>query len=800
MAISKQKQRQINVQFPLGGLNRQAAYRQQAPYTSSDLLNVRPKSVLDGRLRGGSRPGLEHAYTNALAGSVRMLAPMTLALGDGFTAWSDVFDGTAMSSAWSAPLWTNGGVAIAMPKILPTALASVDTTQFLGEAVLKLLPIDTSKAYSVDMLITPTMDGFAGKYRIYLFLDNTTPNIKNDGVMIELVLTANSMAYTGTFSVVDGGTPTNTTLTPIIFTGDNLTAQPALLSALVDNTDVTIYWNGVQIYSQAVSHRVGCRVGFGMQCTVAGGLCLTNVYRAQYYSTGTTNALRSMLVASAGGYLYKEHPYGWIEYVTETLTINSDVAIDATQSGQQLYIADYGTPVAVGTDGTISDTIFTATSISNWTTAGALPNDMVVVVTEPQGTAIAGTYEFTITSGNASLTLATTAGSGACSYRVERAPKVYDPSDDSLVIWTSTVGQVPTGCPLIAYFSSRIVLAGAAVAPHVWYMSRQNNETDWDYAPIAMDVQRAVAGTSSTAGMPGDPITALAVHSDDYLVIGCRSSLWRMTGDPANGGVLISLSRTVGIIGANAWCICPDGSMIFLSLDGLYSLDAGGDAYPVSISRDTLPAEFTNINPDMVIPSIEYDVQGRGIHIYLTSTSSNARLHWWFDWTTKTYWPVSLNSDHEPTSSCTVQSLAIEQSGVILGGRDGKLRRYSDLAFTDCGANFTSYAFLGPIALSSTSTAAPTIYQIGTMLSLDGVLSSDSGDITWAIQCADTFEGVWSAAASDTGTWIAGLNASVHPACRGQAFVLKLTGVSGKKWAVEEITAVTKEAGRRRIP
>jgi hypothetical protein len=83
---------------------------------------------------------------------------------------------------------------------------------------------------------------------------------------------------------------------------------------------------------------------------------------------------------------------------------------------------------------------------------------------------------------------------------------------------------------------------------------------------------------------------------------------------------------------------------------------------------------------------------------------------------------------------------------------------------------------------------------------LDGVLSSDSGDITWAIQCADTFEGVWSAAASDTGTWIAGLNASVHPACRGQAFVLKLTGVSGKKWAVEEITAVTKEAGRRRIP
>jgi len=27
----------------------------------------------------------------------------------------------------------------------------------------------------------------------------------------------------------------------------------------------------------------------------------------------------------------------------------------------------------------------------------------------------------------------------------------------------------------------RLVLAGAAPAPHVWYMSRQNDELDWDY-------------------------------------------------------------------------------------------------------------------------------------------------------------------------------------------------------------------------------------------------------------------------------------------------------------------------------
>jgi hypothetical protein len=806
MAISKQRQRQIAISFPLGGLNRKAAFRQQAPYTTFDALNVRPKSVLDGRLRGGSRPGLMQAYISDITAPIRLLAPMALALNDNFTAYSDVFDGTAMSSAWSTVLWTDDGVPIAKPKILPSALASVDTTQSLGEATLDLLPINTSDAYSVEMEITPGGAGFSGKYRIYLFLDNDEPNIEADGVMVELVMEADSMDFTGTFTVVSGGTATPTTMIPS--TGST-TSGPAWLSVLVDGngTTVTVYWNGLPIYTQEVTTRVGWRDALGMECTVAGGMCLANVFRVQYYSTGTVSALRSMLVVSADGSVYKEGPYGWLTVVEENLTLNSDIPLNAVQSGQELFIADYGTPVAIGTggDGTVSTNSLTSATISDWNaifTGTTIPNDMVVVISngQPSSAVNNGTYTIESINDGSHLTLSGDMGSGTCDFRIERAPKVYDPSADTLSILTATVGQVPTGCPLITYFCDRIVLAGAQIAPHVWYMARRNNETDWDYAPVDMDVERAVAGTSSTAGVPGDPITALARHSDDYLIVGCQNSLWRMAGDPANGGTLSALSHIVGIIGAKAWCLGPDGSLIFLSLDGLYSLAAGGDTYPTPVSRDTLPAEFMNINPDMVTASLEYDIQGRGIHIYLTSVDSNARLHWWLDWTTKTFWPVSLNANYEPTYTCTVQARAIEDSGVILGGRDGTLRRLSDLASTDCGTVFESYVYLGPIALSSTSTAQPLVYQIGTMLSLDGVLAENSGNVTWAIQSALTFEGTASADESDTGSWIAGLNASVHPACRGQAFVLKLTGASGKQWAVEEITSVIKEAGRRRVP
>ena len=807
MAISKQRQRQIAISFPLGGLNRQAAYRQQSPYSSVDLLNVRPKSVLDGRLRGGSRPGLIQAYQSEITTPIRLLTTMTLALGDGFTAYSDVFDGTEMSSAWSDVLWTDDGAPITKPKILPEALASVDTTQSLGEATLNLLPINTSSPYTVEMQITPGGDGFSGKYRVYLFLDNAEPNIEQDGVMVELTMTGDSMAYTGIFRTAIGGTITDIPITPIVFSDAANTTQPAWLSVLVDGTDVTTYWNGVQIDTETFESPVGIRTGLGMECTVDGGLCLANVYRVQYYSTGTVNALRSMLVASANGTLYKELPYGQLIPIESNLTLNSDVSLEAVQSGQKLFIADYGTPVAIGTggDGTVSSNSLTSATYTDWTTiftGDVNPNDMVVVVSngQPAESVNNGTYTIESVNDGSYLTLSGNLGSGTCDFRVERGPKIYDPSDNSLSIWVATVGQVPTGCPLISYFNSRIFLAGAQIAPHVWYAARRNNELDFDYAPVDMDVERAVAGTSSTMGVPGDPITAIATHGDDYQLIGCRQSVWRMAGDPADGGTLTALSRIAGIVGSEAWCLAPDGSFIFLSLDGLYSIDAGGDAYPTAISRDTLPAEFMNINPDMVMISQEYDVQGRGVHVYITSVDSNKRLHWWLDWTTKTYWPVSLDSDHEPTYSCTVQSRAIEDSGVILGGRDGIIRRYSDLATTDCGVAFENYACFGPIALSSSSTAQPLVYQIGTVLSLDGALAEDSGSVDWSLQPALTFEGTFSAGASDSGTWIAGLNASIHPACRGQAFILKLSGEAGQRWALEEVTAVIKEAGRRRVP
>ncbi len=776
------KKRKIGIQFPLGGLDKQAAYRQQKPYTSPDLLNVRPLDTICGRERGGSRPGLTLSHLDDIGSEVRFLAPMTLALGDGFTNFSDNFDGTGMSSSWSAATWT---AVPALPVILPSIpAASIDTTVSEGEAVLDALPIDTAQPYTVEMFVVPWAGAFHGKYRLYLRLHDTTPAIGTAGVRVEMSMTGTSGTYTMTI--------TNALTVLQTVTGTMSSIRAGWLTASVTANAVSVYWAGTTIIaSQAVSAPAGKRVGFGLKCTEAGGLSLANSFRVQYYSTGEVPSLRSMLIASSGGNLYKESTYGRLTAISSALTVRDDVALTTCQDGQDLYIADYGDVPAASTDGSVAGTTFDDVAGKNWSTLGVDADDMVVVISNVTGTAVAGTYKIQTVS-TTTLTLTATAGTGNCSYRIERAPKKYDPLTNTISILTATSGsgQVPTGCPLVCRFMDRIVFAGADIAPHVWYMGRQGNPLDWDYSQE--DAQRAVAGTASAAGVPGEPIVALAPHSDDYLVIGCRNSLWRMRGDPASGGQLDALSHAIGIVGPKAWCIVPSGELVFLSRDGLYALAAGGDSFPISLSREVIPRDLLNLNPDTLDVSLEYDIQGRGVHVFLTSTSENSRYHWWLDWSRKTFWPMSLTVGHEPTATCSIQATAIEESGVLLGGRDGKIRRFNDLADDDFGTTFSSYAVIGPIALAPDA-------DVGTVLDMDAVIAEDSGNVTWQVKPSLTFEGAGTADYQSSGTWIAGLNATVRPDGRGQAFTMKLSGTAGRRWALENIVATIKSGGKRRI-
>jgi hypothetical protein len=774
------KHKTLNVLFPIGGLNKRAAYRQQQPYTTPDANNVRPRATFEGRERGGSRPGLVLSHVEDIGTNVRLLVPIVLNLGDDFTSFSDSFTGSSLATAWSQGSW-----ATDIPTVISN-FASVDTTLADSAAVLSALSIDTSQVYEVGIFVVPYSGAHHGKYQLFIRMDDSSPDITDEGVQVELILTGSSGAYSGTLKSYVGGTPTSYDLA----SSSTGSADPGWLLASVSGDQVTVYWQGIQLIQQTVpTSHTGKRVGFGMETTVAGGVSLVSTFRAQYFSSVAVDSLKSVIVGSASGNLWKEYPYGHMTQISTSLTFNDSLQLTAAQSGQKLYIADYGDLRANASDGTISGSDLDSVTYPDWSTLGIDVNSDVVVLSDVGGATTAGTYAISSVAAGV-VTLASAPGDGTATFRIERGPKVYDPSTDTVSIHTATAskGQVPTGCPLITRFLDRIVYAGADIAAHVWYMSRVGDPDDWDYSQE--DTATAVAGSLSEAGVPGEAITALAPHHDDYLIMGCRNSLWRMRGDPAYGGTLDALSNTIGIIGRNAWCFGPAGELIFLSLDGLYVLPPGADSMPISVSREVLPQELQNLDPNDITVSLEYDVHDRGVHIFVTPSTSNTTTHWWFDWPTKTFWPATYTSDHEPTATCAYLALAPEDSGVILGGRDGKLRRPSGHSSTDQGTSFTSYVMLGPIALNADG-------YTGALISMDGILSASSGNITWSVHPADTFEAAIIAASNDSGTWTSGLNLTEYPQGSGQAFCLKLTG-AGTAWAFENASIMVREGGRRR--
>lgn len=783
------RKRLLNVAFPLSGVNRKAAYRQQAPYTTPDALNVRTYGTIEERGRGGSRPGQLPQVITDFGAECNGLTSVTCAFEDSFTAWTDLFDGSDIESHWTQASWATNAPDILDREFLTSVLADADTA-----VVRDALTIDTTETYYIEAMITPSAGAYHGKYQIFLRMDNTTPDYETDGIKVEWVITGTNGAYTGSIKkTVSGVESTLATFTEAL-EGD--IAWPVWLAVKVVGDNITVYTDAIADASNvACGTAAGSRIGLGSECTVSGGRNLVNAFRVQYYSTGSVASLRTILVAFADGYVWYELPYGRMNAVASNCSLRSDVPLQAVQSGQKLYIADYGEVAASGDDGVVSGAELSAASVTDWTDTDANVYDYVVVINNVGGDTVEDTYQIDSIAAGA-LTLTTSPGDGTCSYRVERAPKIFDPIAGTLTLFTASTGQVPTGCPLISNYLDRIVLSGAEIAPHVWYMARKSDEDDWDYSQE--DVSRAVAGTDSAAGMPGQAIVAQVVHSDDYMIFGGVTTLWRMRGDPAYGGTLDQVSHKIGIASATSYCFGPSAELVFLSNDGVYALGAGGDAVPIPVSGDTLPKDLKNFNNNTTIGMMEFDIDGRGVWIFTTRrtwtfAASSTQIHWWLDWGTKAFWPVQfVLEDHEPLVVHYLNSDNIENNGVVLGVRDGRLRKFHSLAESDTGQEFSSYVRIGPVPLAKDSFT-------GAIVSIDAELAEDSGDVDWELFAANTFEGAAKATSTDfSGTWEAGLNYRTHPGGRGQAFCLELTGTPGRKWAVETITVIVRETGPRR--
>lgn len=479
-------------------------------------------------------------------------------------------------------------------------------------------------------------------------------------------------------------------------------------------------------------------------------------------------------------------------------------SVELNDSGTDGYTTGAGKPTSGGTgaDCTVNITalaydVLTATDVSDWTIYSIDPDTDVLVLSNSDGPTD-GVYEIdTIVAGKVTLT-DSAVEDGSCTYRIETAPKVYAHGATpalSILTAAATKGQVPIGCRLACRYAARLVLGGGP-DDRDWYMSRAFDATDWEYGAAGSNA--ACSGHSSEANKVPDILRALIPFTDDYLIFGCMGSVWRLNGNPVEGGRIQALSYDTGVLDANAYCYGPDGRIFFLAPDGLYQIPPGGTVQYVSQGK--LPRALAEIDTNTQEVFLSWEPEHTAVGIFIVSRVDATSVHYLYDLRTQGFSPITVPSAQGPTAVYLQGRRSSQVRRLLLGGRDGYVRTFDRDAKGDDGTAINSYVDFAPQVLGFSDA------RVGIIHRLDAILAEDSGTVDWELRTGPTAEAAYRGRVAASGQWFGGgpsvgggKQKTVRTRVRGAWGVMRLSNaVLGETWAVEQIAAEIITGGRVR--
>ena len=803
------KERQISLSWPAKGLDKRGAYEQQAPFSTPSALNVWSDDRSEERERGGSRPGLGKTFAQQISGTsnpIRLVETLQYVK-------DSVLSSELLASA-NGELWYQSN---------SSTMSKVTKGESGGGATLPTLASDRiltgstlgNKFYIGDhgTVVASGTDGVVAANGVS-FTSASVGDFAADGVDADdhcvVILTRGGGTNERQQIVVDG-TPTGGTFY-LIYRGTRTVDLAynadgdAVLAALLNLSSIGTNSSGnanLSLVSTGSDALPANPVVVEFQNDLENSLRSLIKVNADGLTGGGTNEVQTIssdasggtfaLQVVADGQVETTAPIAYNAAASAVETAIEGLTIVPSTEGTCAGGALPGTPVTVTFSGTLGSRDMFILSVDNAASTGGTVTVAETtkgintgmrstrIVRGASGGTMTGAFKIKTVSG-ATITLAATPnseGASALEFRIVRTLKVYDPDDNKLrpVFHVWTRGSVPTNCTAITTWRNRLVVVEAS-DPQNFKMSRQGNPLDWKYSED--DAQRAVAGSLISAGQIGEPITALIPYHHNCLVIGCTSSLWVMTGDPALGGTARKLDSEIGILDKNSWCMTAGGYLFFMSHDGVYVMPPGCGTSPTSVSRELLPDELMNIDPASKVVTMVYDLRFRGVHLFIFGGSNTD--HWFIDIKTRlegdqitaAFWPVSYQVAHGASACHARRNNISGQSNVIFGGNDGYLRHLQTTLDQDDGSTISSHIVFGPFALGDSKGVTE-----GKLTSLCAALARGSGDVTWSVHVGQTAEDAVNAAARESGTWTgysdAGLQYKAHPRARGAFATVKIT-------------------------
>jgi hypothetical protein len=247
---------------------------------------------------------------------------------------------------------------------------------------------------------------------------------------------------------------------------------------------------------------------------------------------------------------------------------------------------------------------------------------------------------------------------------------------------TDNFGSMPASAYISCRYRGRCVLSGHPNYPHQWYMSKVANPWNWTYG--ATDPLTAVAANNADAGEIGDIVSAMIPYGDDFLVFGCATSIHILTGDPAFSGQIDELDNTTGIFSPWSWCKDDKGNLYFWGANGLYVM-MGGREKPINISEGHLPKLVSTwaVDPDTHRIVLSFDPLNQGLVISRTTLEDGTNLNYFYDLQTQGFYPETYPEECGIYSNAFYDSDKTNTKGLILGCKDGYLRKFTYSAKDD---------------------------------------------------------------------------------------------------------------------
>jgi hypothetical protein len=343
-----------------------------------------------------------------------------------------------------------------------------------------------------------------------------------------------------------------------------------------------------------------------------------------------------------------------------------------------------------------------------------------------------------------------------------------------------------TKCTLMAVWGGRIVMSGLATDPHNIFMSAVGDPFDWNYAPDIQTIQQAIAGNiTSGYGKNPDIVTALIPYTDDILLIGGTHSIRKFLGNPAEGGINVSVTEITGVAYGSAWCQSPEGIIYFFgSRGGVYRMNPE-NGIPQRMTSTTIDERLSDINLSTNIVTLTWDDRAIAVRVYISPTDGTAGTHYVWDVRNEAWWPFSYSDSlHNPQAIHLLAGNTPTERLILEYGQDGYIRMVDVDTESDDGSPIESYVYIGPFS--------------GMMLlELAAILREGSNNVNWSIVSASSAEKALDASPRQTGRFRAGQNQSHWPRAFLETGYIRLDGTGS--WAVEKLSAVVEEANETMI-